>query len=145
MDGELSEHNLNLEWGCLTNLADRIMTIEDNIEGGWLELGNMVADAMTEEGGNKNPVTAFFHLYSFLFHLLYRLKANSSPRKFNITTITTILGEEFYWVANYDYHFYVWALQNGFSNTIDNDVIQIPMKKLSDKQKRAFNRKLAKQ
>lgn len=47
-------HSLNLEWGCITNLMDKISTIEDSIEGGWQELVDMVADAMTEEGEEKD-------------------------------------------------------------------------------------------
>lgn len=145
MDGPDSVHNLNLEWGCITNLADRIVTIEDSIEGGWVELADMVVDAMMEEGAKKDPVTAFFHLYDFLFRLFYRLKVNPTPRKFNIISEHTILNEKFYWITNYDYHTFIWAIQNGFIDGLSNDYIQVPVNKLSDKQKRVFMRKLTKQ
>lgn len=42
-------HSLNLEWGCITNLLDKISDFEEKIEGGWPELIDMVVDAVSEE------------------------------------------------------------------------------------------------
>lgn len=131
-------HNLNLEWGCITNLMDKISSIEDGIEGGWPELVDMVADAVSEEGENKDPASAFFNLYQFLWRLYYRLKANPEKRPFNQYRK---MKEDIYWIENYNYATLKWANANGFTHEIDNNVIKIPADKLSDKQRRALDRR----
>lgn len=135
-------HNLNLEWGCLTNLMDKIGSIEDKIEGGWPEVIDMVADAVTEESNNKtDPATLFFVLYQFLWRLYYRLKANPEKRPFNRYSKDR---NDDYWVENYSYATLKWAIANGFTQGIDNNVIKIPASKLTDKQRRALDRRCEK-
>lgn len=133
-------HSLNLEWGCITNLVDKISNIEDGIEGGWDKLIDMVADAMTAEAENKDPASAFFNLYQFLFRLYYRLKTNPEVKPFNQYYEH---GEE-YWVSNYNYEMLRWAMTNGFASYIDNSTIRFPKEKLNDKQQRAFERRCEK-
>lgn len=130
-------HDLNVEWGCITNLADHIMTIEDSIDGGWVELGVMVAEAMTEEGLAKDPQAVFFNLYGFLFHLLYRLKAKPEKAPFNQYRK---VGSQF-WITNYDYAVFKWALAHGFSDQISNSEIKIDIDKLNDKQIKALEKR----
>ena len=134
-------HSLNLEWGCLTNLMDKISNIEDKIEGGWSEMIDMVADAVTEEGENKDPVSAFFSLYQFLFRLYYRLKANPEKRPFNQVSKVEISGEEVYRVMNYDYKYYKWARANGHGMYISNAWLDIYSDKLTTNQRAAFDRR----
>lgn len=135
-------HNLNLEWGCITNLMDKIGDMEDKIEDGWPELIDMVVDAVSEEGENKaDPATLFFNLYQYLFRLYYRLKANSTKRPFNIIKKTETGGEEAFLIQNFDYTMFKWLRGNGFGDRISNDYVIIPKDKLSDKQRRAFERK----
>lgn len=143
MDDIAELHNLNLEWGCITNLMDKITTIEDKIEGGWPELIDMVADAMAEEGELKDPVSAFFNLYGFLFHLLYRLKVNSTPRPFNKYEHLGwgTMEEDVFVISDYNYDTFKWALKSGFNDRIDNDRIIIPVDKLTTKQRAAFDRR----
>lgn len=134
-------HEVSLEWGCITNLMDKISSIEDKIEGGWMELADMVADAVTEEGENRDPAAAFFNLYQFLWRLYYRLKANPKKRPFN----QYYKGQDdVYWVENYNYATLKWAVANGFTQGIDNNAIQIPASKLTDKQRRALDRRCGK-
>lgn len=130
-------HNLNLEWGCITNLMDKISDIEDKMAGGWPELIDMVADAVTEEGENKDAADAFFHLYQFLWRLYYRLKANPEKHPFNQYSK---VGEA-YWVENYNYAMLKWAIANGFVQDISNNLIKVPADKLTDKQRRALDRR----
>lgn len=130
-------HDLNIEWGCITNLADHIMSIEDSIDGGWLELGEMVSEAMTEEGGNKKPEEVFFNLYGFLFHLLYRLKANPEKAPFN--QYRKIKDQ--FWISNYDYNTFKWALSHGFGDQISNTEIKIDTDKLSEQQVKALEKR----
>lgn len=138
MDEITKLHNLNLEWGCITNLMDKISDIEDTIEGGWPELIDMVADAVTEEGENKDPASAFFNLYHYLWRLYYRIKANPIKRSFN----QYYKGQDDkYWITNYDFAIFKWARACGFGEGIDNLSIQIPADKLSDKQRRALDRR----
>ena len=131
-------HDLNLEWGCITNLMDKISSIEDRIDGGWPELIDIVADAVTEEGENKDPASAFFNLYQFLWRLYYRLKASSEVRPFNQYSKD---GKDVYWIENYSYRVLKWATQQGFIWEIDNNAIKIPSDKLTDGQRRAFDRR----
>lgn len=132
-------HNLNLEWGCITNLMDKISGIEDGIDGGWPELIDMIADAVTEEGENKDPASAFFNLYQFLFRLYYRVKSNPAKKPFN----QYYKGEDDkYWIINYSYAIFKWARAQGFAQEIDNDIIKIPADKLNDKQRRVLDRRI---
>lgn len=130
-------HSLNLEWGCITNLMDKISGIEDEIDGGWPELIDMIADAVTEEGENKDPASAFFSLYQFLWRLYYRLKTNSERRPFNQYSKE---GTK-YWITNYNYEAFKWATSLGAISEIDNLVIKISEDKLNDKQRRALDRR----
>lgn len=142
MDEIKALHNLNLEWGCVTNLMDKISGIEDTIDGGWPELIDMVVDAVSEEGENMaEPETLFFSLYQFLFRLYYRLKANHEKRPFNIVSRTEDGGEDCFLLQNYDYATFKWLRAIGCGDRITNDYVYVPVNKLSDKQRRAFERK----
>lgn len=136
-------HSLQLEWGCITNLMNKISDITDQIEGGWPELIDMVADAASEEGGHKDPVSAFFHLYGFLFRLYYRLKANPARRDLNKYESLDwgSFHEPVYIISDYDYHAFKWAIESGFGDRIDNNQIIIPREKLTDNQQRLFNKR----
>lgn len=142
-------HMLNLEWGCITNLMDRICAIEDKIDGGWPELVEMVADAVTEEGEAKtDPATLFFNLYQYLWRLYYRLKSKPQKRPFNIVKrsgTTDSDGETYYdpefIIYNYDYKTFKWLKAIGCGENITNDWAKVPVDKLTDKQRRAFARR----
>ena len=125
-------HELNLEWGCITNLMDKISNLEEKIEGGWPELVDMVADAMTEEGMNKNPVTAFFNLYGFLWRLYYRIKENPVKQPFNRYSFDE--KNNWFMITNYDYKVYSWAIQNGLGNGISGAYMTLPVESLTEKQ-----------
>lgn len=136
-------HNLNLEWGCITNLMNKISEIEGTIEGGWSELIDMVADAVTIEGEKKDPASTFFNLYGFLFRLYYRLKTNPTKRDLNKYESTDwgTSHEPVYIISNYDYHAFVWAIGSGFGDQIDNERIIIPKDKLTTNQQRLFDKR----
>ena len=139
---EISQlHDLNLEWGCITNLMNKISDIEGKIEGGWSELIEMVADAMSKEGENKDPASAFFNLYQYMFRLYYRLKSNPTKRDFNVITKTTINSKEVFRVTNYSYEHFLWAKAHGFTGAMSNDFIDIPVEELIDKERRVFERR----
>lgn len=142
MDDIQAMHNLNLEWGCITNLMDHILTIEETIDGGWPELSDMVIDAVSEEGENKDPASAFFNLYVFLWRLFYRLKVNPSKRPFNKVGKTEVMGEECFSLQNYDYATFKWLKAIGCGDKISNDYATIPMKQLTDKQRRTLERRV---
>lgn len=132
-------HSLDIEWGCITNMLDRICTIESQIEGGWKELIDMVMDAVTEEGERKDPATAFFHLYRFLFGLYYRIKANPERKPFNRYSYDEMRHN--FMIHNYDYNTFLWALDHGFSKDMNGDFILIAEDKLTDKQVAALKRR----
>lgn len=138
MEEILTLHNLNLEWGCITNLMDKISNIEEAIEGGWPELVDMVADAVTEEGEKKDPESAFFNLYQFLFRLYYRLRTNPEKRPFNQYT----KHDEEYWITNYNYAAFKWAKEHGAGSNIDNLVIKVPFSKLTEQERKAIERRI---
>lgn len=123
-------HDLNIEWGCITNLMDRILTIEDGIEGGWPEMSEMVVDAMVLEGEKKDPASAFFNLYQFFWRFYFRLKANPAKRKFN----EYLEREDSFWIMNYDYKTFLWAREKGFVDDITNAYIRLPKDKLGEGQ-----------
>lgn len=125
-------HQLSLEWGCITNLLDRIIAVEDKIEGGWPELVDMVGDAMTEEAMNKNPVTAFFNLYGFMWRLYYRVKNNPTKQPFNRYSYDE--KNSWFMIYNYDYKTYCWAVEKRLGNGISTGYMTIPEEQLTDKQ-----------
>lgn len=141
-------HNLNLEWGCITNLMDKISDIEERVEGGWPELIDMVVDAVSEEDENKsNPEELFFNLYQYLFRLYHRLKVNSKKRPFNTVKrcgSTNHEGETYYddyIIYNYDYATFKWLKEIGCGKYMTNDWTKIPVDRLTDKQRRALDRR----
>lgn len=133
-------HNVSMEWGCITNLLDKINDFEDKLEGGWPELIDVVVDAVDEESHavEKDPVTIFFCLYQFLFRLYHRLKMIPEKRAFNIIDKLTVAGKEVYRVTNYDYQMFKWGKKHGFETKITNDYFDVAIDKISDKTRRAF-------
>ena len=143
---EINElHTRSLEWGCVCNLIDKIGDIEENIDGHWDELLNMVADVITVESSIKNPETIFFNLYEFFFRLYYRLRSNPVKRDFNQVDKLEIAGKEFYRITNYDYKTFKWARTGGFLEWVNNDYIDLPADKLTTNQRRAFDRRCTKE
>ena len=140
---EINElHTKSLEWGCVTNLVDKISNIEEKMEGYWDELINMVADMVTEESMAEDPSKIFFDVYQFCFRLYYRLRENPTKRAFNQISKTTIAGKEVYRITNYDYKTFKWAKEGGFGMDISNDYIDLPADKLTTNQRRGFNRRI---
>lgn len=138
-------HELNLEWGSITKLMDKISDIEEAIEGGWPELIDMIIDAaMEEDRGKSSPETIFFSLYQFMFRLYYRLKRNPVKRHFNLIRKTTSLGVETYFISNYDYATFKWARSCGYGDEMSNDYIKIPVANLTEAQQRYFDRRAEK-
>ena len=139
---ELDElHTRSLEWGCITNLIDKIGAIEEQIDGHWDQLCDMIADMLSEEN-EKDPAIVFFNIYQYCFRLYYRLRANPAKRAFNQISKTTIAGKEVYRITNYDYKTFKWAKDGGFGATISNDYIDLPEEELTTNPRRAFERRL---
>lgn len=130
-----------LAWGSIDNLVERIIDIEENIEGGWMELVDMIADAMSEEGEGKSTFSSFIYLFNFLYHLLFRLKTNPNKRRFNQVDKISVAGKEVYRITNYDYKTFKWAKKSGFGDGVSNDCIDISGDKLSTKQIASLERR----
>lgn len=145
MDEIKEFHTRNLEWGCICNLVDKISEIEDNMEGHWDGLAEMIAQAMISEQENKDPETLFFNLYEYMFRLYYRLRNNPTKRPFNQMSKTEIKGgtETVYRITNYDYNTFKWAKKMGYLNMVGNDYIDFPAKEMSESLIRTFERRLA--
>jgi hypothetical protein len=135
-------HTRNLEWGCVTNLIDKIGGIEEKIDGHWDELLDMIADMVEQEGGEKDPAKVFFDIYAFCFRLYYRLRANSIKRDFNQVSKINIAGKEVYRITNYDYKTFKWARVEGLMDKVSNDYMDLPIDKLTTNQRRAFERRI---
>ena len=135
-------HTRSLEWGCIANLIDKIGGIEEKMENHWDELLDMIADIISEEGGEKDPAKVFFDIYAFCFRLYYRLRDNPIKRKFNQVSKIKIAGKEVYRITNYDYKTFKWAKSEGFINGVSNDYIDLPEDKLTTNQRRAFDRRI---
>ena len=141
MDEIKEHHAATLEWGCVTRLFNKIEDIEETMDGHWDALLDMMADIMTEEGSSKDPAYVFFYIYEFAFRLYYRLRANPEKRQFDIVR----KSEKGFYIQNYDYKTFKWAKAGGFIMTISNDIIELPMDKLSTNQVRAFERRIIKE
>ena len=145
MDDLEEVHSRSLEWGCIANLIDKIGEIESQIEGGWDELVNMIADMVDEESYEKDTAKIFFDIYQFCFRLRYRLRDNPEKRSFNQISKVTIAGKEVYRITNYNYKTFKWAKEEGFVDKISNDFIDLPEDKLTTNQRRAFDRRCKKE
>lgn len=140
---EINElHTRSLEWGCVCNLIDKIGELEENIDGHWDKLLNMIADVISEEGEEKDPSVIFFTIYEFFFRLYYRIRSNPTKREFNQISKITVAGEEVYRITNYDYKTFKWAKSGGFIGGVSNDYIDLPDKKLTVNQRRSLDRRL---
>lgn len=140
---EINElHTRSLEWGCVCNLIDKIGELEENIDGHWDKLLNMIADVISEEGEEKDPSIIFFTIYEFFFRLYYRIRSNPTKRDFNQISKITVAGEEVYRITNYDYKTFKWAKSGGFIGGVSNDYIDLPDKKLTVNQRRSLDRRL---
>lgn len=135
-------HTRTLEWGCVTNLIDKISNIEEGIDGHWDELCDMVAEMIEQESKEKDPSKIFFCLYQFCFHLYYRLRNNPVKRKFNLINKINVAGKEVYRITNYDYRTFKWAKSGGFLEGISNDYMDLPSDKLTTNQRRALERRI---
>lgn len=143
MDELKAMHELSVEWGCITNLIDRIMLLEDAIKGGWPELDDMISNILAEEGPNKDPQQVFFNVYTFMLRLYFRMKANPVAEPFNkISYSDNYGGEGAFIIQNYDYDTFLWAIKNGFTDRIDNNTIYILAKGLSPTIEKALRRKI---
>lgn len=137
-----SLHELSLEWGCITNLFSKIIDIEEVMgDEGWPELIDMLGAAVDAESNNPDPAKVFFDLYAYVFHVYYRLRGGQKREPFNQYSKE---GEE-YWVKNYNYEAFKWAKTLGVVDTVDNNIIKIPVDKLTDNQRRALDRRIKKE
>lgn len=134
-----SMHEVTIEWGCVTNLLDRIALIEEKIDGGWGEMIDMIGDAIAEESVNKDPASVFFNLYGFLWRLYFRVKQNPVRQPFNRYSFDE--RNDCFTILNYDYKVYCWAIQNGLGKGISGSYITIPAEKLTDKQVAALKQR----
>lgn len=139
-----SMHEVDMEWGCITNLMCKISDLVDTIEGGWPELIDMLIEASDECGREKDPATLFFTLYQFLFRAYYRVKTNPVRRQFDMIDKVTIEGKDYYRMTNYSYTAYKWAKANDFLWRATNDYIDLPVEKLSAAQRAKFEKRCAK-
>lgn len=135
-------HTRSLEWGCISNLIDKISNIEEKMDEHWDELLDMIADMIEQEGREKDPAKVFFDVYAFCFRLYYRLRSAPTKRIFNQISKTSIAGKEVYRITNYDYKTFKWARTEGLIDGVTNDYMDLPEDKLTTNQKRALERRL---
>lgn len=135
-------HTKSLEWGCVTNLINKIAEIEETIDGHWDELLDMIADVIDQEGREPDPSRVFFDIYQFFFRLYHRLRINPTKRNFNQISKTNISGQEAYRITNYDYKTFKWARTGGFIDGVSNDYMDLPADKLTANQRRALDRRI---
>lgn len=142
MDSSATNEVLDNEWDRIAELIDKIGDLTSAIDGGWPELENMIADILTKEGNNKSPEKVFFNVYTFLLRLYYRVKANPTVDKLNkVSYNDNHAGEPAFAIQNYDYNAFVWAVKNGFTDRIDNNVIFVLAKDLSPEMEKSLRLK----
>ena len=135
-------HTKSLEWGCVTNLINKIAELEETIDGHWDELLDMIADVIDQEGREPDSSKVFFDIYQFFFRLYYRLRIDPTKRSFNQISKTNISGKEVYRITNYDYKTFKWARTGGFIDGVSNDYMDLPADKLTTNQRRALDRRI---
>ena len=140
---EINEvHTEKLEWGSVTVLIDKIAHIEEDIDGHWDELLDMISDVLYLEHDNQDSTEIFFTIYAFFFRLYYRLRANPTKRAFNQVSKINVAGKEVYRITNYDYKTFKWARTGGFMDGVSNDYMDLPADKLTTNHRRAFDRRI---
>lgn len=116
-------------WGIVAKLMDKISDREEAM-GGWDELINMIAETYANASAETDSYKIFFNLHQFFFRLYYRIKAFDSPQPFNSVNKTTIGRENYYRISNYDYKMFLYAMNNGYMEHLDNLSFLIPESKL---------------
>lgn len=141
MEDLAKSRQMELAWGSIDNLVVKIVEIEESIEGGWPELVEMVGNVLDDTNAEDDLFDLFYSLFSFMYHLLFRLKVNPAKRAFNQVSKINIAGKEVYRVTNYDYKMFKWARANKLADGISNDYIDLPEDKLTELQRREFDRR----
>lgn len=120
----------------VTLLSYKVDKLADDMN--WDELRNMVVDQMFSE-----PITAvtpetLTHA-RFLIRLCIRCKSIDKS-EFNRVSFNEMQNR--FCITNYDYKTFKWAIDQGFSDTIDNNCIYMPADKLTAAQVAAFKKKI---
>lgn len=132
----------SLAWGSVCNYLDRISDIEKSIDGGWDELNSMVADVIADNEDEKSITIIFADIFNFIYNLYFRLKTNPTRREFNQVELVKVAGKEVYRITNYDYKAFKWAKTRGvIGGRINEDYINLAIGKLTDKERRALERR----
>ena len=141
MEDLAKSRQMDLAWGSIDNLVLKIVDIENGIQGGWPELIEMVGNTLEDTSEDSNLFELFSVLFTFMYHLLFRLKANPTKRAFNQVSVENIAGKEVYRITNYDYNAFKWAKSKKLIASVNDDCLDLPKDKLTESQQRAFDRR----
>ena len=131
-------HSNNAEWGCIARLVEKIGNEEDRI--GWPKLIDMVAEAYTEAEKETDPLVLFFTWHQFFFRLYYRVRNMKEPADFD----QVYEDRDGYRIINYSYKMFIFARKRGATENITNGYLVIPENKLSQSEKKKFDKKVIK-
>ena len=129
---------------CVTKFADKISEESDRLE--WDELAQTVCDALEEYDNKASKEDVFFGVFQFLYRLKLRVKHFDTKQEFNkiYQTNKDIKHEPtpFIRVVNYDYKMFKWARKKGFTEYLDNNMIEFPESALDEKTLKQFKDKI---
>lgn len=121
----MEENEMN--WEKITKLCEDVVDMKPD----WVELNDMISEQVCTPSPD-NDVRSLVHKFSFLTRMKYRLeKFEQAP--FNRVSYSPY-SRSFY-IYNYDYATYMWAIKKGFTDGVNCNIIAIPEKDIDDKLK----------
>lgn len=123
-------------WAQINDLCSAIYNATDNEEvRSMIERTFELLENETEENVTTLGV-------QFLRRLQARVDAGFELPPVNTISKTTIDGDDFFMVRNYDYPTFKWATKNEFGPWIDCRMLYIPVKRLSKSAAEAIEKKI---
>lgn len=131
-------------WSYISKLLDKIDEQAERLH--WDELLDKAADVFDAANKETDASRVFFEPYQYLFRLYYRVKKMDAPAPFNevYNTKRPVNGKDqpFFRIRYYDYSTFLWARKNGFTEYLDNNMIDIPKDKLTEAQRKHFEKQV---
>lgn len=113
-----------LPWEKITAMCTEVTDMKPD----WEELADMICEQVCRPWPD-NDGKSCTRKWTFLTRMKHRLE-KFEPAPFNIVSYSPFT--ETFYIRNYDYHTYRWAVTSGFTDGVDCNVIAIPKKDISE-------------
>lgn len=136
----MEDRGLTKLYGECAYLLDEIFKICEKM-GGWDELVSHL-DSI-DDYKFKNEQDLYFRYYKFLKNVYWRISRWTEPQPFNkVSRIKLQNGKDGYRIWNYNYQFYCWTLDHGYTEYMNTSMVEVPKDKLTAAEVQRFERRI---